>query len=464
MKTSREPRLPGLPRTEPEEDADTGVVELPWEEKDESENAGAFKEREQQADAVLTEPQISTTLRGAPDTVKLSAQTWKPPEGKGINKLPVQDTIKFTAQTWQPPAPNLTGPAEAEEEEDETTDVAAKPTQTPIVSEDEAEVAGVIRAEDGPARIVSHPPDGPMTPVPAPAAPPTIEVSPSAAHPRIDPGAEVTPVPRPAMPEATPLPARPAPLREGTPPPGYRERTPLPDYREATPLPRTAPPRRHPEPTTLVHAAPPRRMGMLIIVALLSAGLGLGAGYMLWGMNKSAASPASASVAGDSASDSGDVEPPADPETPAVQPTPQNCKLHIASEPDGATVKAGEVSLGQTPVDAELPCDAEVSMRISKRRFVSAVKTVSLSRDEVVKVSVELERPTYKVAIRSVPRGASVSINGKRQADKTPTTLELPGFEDAEIEVSKKGYKPYKTTFTPRRRRSILKPRLKRGR
>lgn len=450
MKTSREPKLPGLPRTDPEDDADTGVVDLPWDEEPESPNASAFEEREKQAVAALGEPDISTTLRGAPDTVKLGAQTWKPPAGKrggSPDKLDVQDTIKLGAQTWKPPTPS---PALGDDDDEETTDVAAaKPTPVPIVGEGDAEVAGVIRADEGPARIVSSPPDDPVTPVPLEPAPRSIQVSPSAAHPRLDPSADVTPLPPPLD------------AREATPVPRMSEATPLPDYHETTPLPHAASRRKRPDPTTLVATRGSKSTATMIVVALISASLGLGAGYLVWGMNPTSDDAAPTTTAAPVVDD---TEPPAKRgEAPAVKPQPATCKLVVNSEPDGATVRVGKANLGKTPIDAELDCSGEATVRVSKRRYVSATEKISLAAGEPVKIAVELERPTYKLAIHSIPRGAKVVVNGET-AGKTPTTVSLPGFEEAKIVVSKRGYRPYKKTITPRRRRSTIKPRLRRRR
>jgi hypothetical protein len=465
VKTSREPKLPGLPRSEPDEDADTGVVALPWE-KPESVNADSFAAREQQAVAVLGDPEISTTLRGAPDTVKLGAQTWKPPASSS-QRAEINDTVKLSAQTWQPPAPTPGASIEARlpEDGDETTDIV-RSIPTVVHGEGDAEVAGVIRADDGPARIVSHPPNAAASAVPT-EAPRSVELSPSVAH--VIERREATPVPRPYESTPTPVPRVRAPMSDVTPIPyelseantfgavggAVPEMTPAPRAPQA---PRAIAPPRPADATAMVHTRPASPW-LVITVALISAMLGLGAGYMLWGL------PASRSNAvGPTAVDSsGGGSTLA--ETPVLAPTepglkPENCKLVITTTPDEATVRAGDVNLGKTPIDAELAC-GELEVKISKRQYSTAVEKLSLSAGQATKLAVELERPTYKLSVQSIPRGAAIKVNGT-DSGTTPKTVELPGFEEAEIELSRRGYKVYKTTVTPKRRRTVLKPRLRR--
>jgi hypothetical protein len=199
----------------------------------------------------------------------------------------------------------------------------------------------------------------------------------------------------------------------------------------------------------------------IIAVALISALLGLGAGWLLWAPASPTAAAQEPQVA---AASPGDSKPGvADTPTPAVASTPATCKLAVQSKPAGAEVRAGDAQLGVTPIDAEVECRDEIELRINRRHYTPVTKTVKLSPDEPAKVAVDLERPTYKLSIRSIPRGASVAINGEDRG-KTPTVVDVPGHEKLEVEISRRGYRTYKESVTAKRRRTLVKTKLRRTR
>ena len=401
----REPRLPGLTR---KKESRQEEPELPWQEEDPgSDSARVFAEREKQAVAALGKaPEIQNTLRGAPDTIRLGAQTWKPPDDGA------------TTARLKPVHPRL----EDDPMTDAVTDVDRRRRGGAVVSEDLPQVAGVIRADDEPARIVSHPPGDPS---PSGGIPVSVSVSPSIAAEMHE--ATTMPMPKirrpesPPVPEPTPIPRAPPNPVGLEPPPGVR--------------------------TMLVQTGrPSRRGGAILFFSVLSAACGVGAGYAIWGMGP--APEASAPSA-------------AEPSLPAAVAAPEAgaCKLAVRSEPPGAEVKIGDEQVGATPVDLDRDC-GEVSVAISKEHYEPALERLTLEPDSIGVISETLERPIYKVAIRSVPRGADVTVAGKAFG-KTPLTIELPGFEKAEIELTYRGYRPYRRTITPRRKWTRLKPRLR---
>lgn len=419
---SREPRLPGLTRQEPDEDADTGVVEAPWDDDEGpgSGNARSFAERQKQAVDALGKQRPHNTLRGSPDTLKLGAQTWKPP-------AETNDTIRVPARTF-------------------TLDELDKPASGAVVSEEAPEVAGVIRADDGPARIVSHPPGNAAV---ATEVPQSVTVSPSVAI-EIQ---EAETVRMPARPEATPVPLAGA----ATTPMPRREPPAIPGPQAAPFVPPPMPPG---ESTVLLHTRTRSSAPVVIAVGLISALLGIGTGFALWGIGELPLAPPPRAMS---------VVPPEPESEPVAKPEPEPakavappCTLAVRSEPARAEVVVGGKAVGVTPIDVDRAC-GKVSLEISKKHYQRIRRSLALEAGTIGVVAVTLTRPTYEVAIRSVPRGAAVAVAGKI-VGKTPVTISLPGHVATEIELTRRGYRPYKKSITPTRRHTKIRPRLRRKR
>ncbi len=405
-------------------------------------NASAFAERERDAiEALGAVPE--TPSSGAPDTVKLTSQTWQPPPRKGPEKPSAerwdsaQQTVKVTTQTWREVRGN---------DEEAVTDIREVPADLDAIVTGEAnpQVAGEIGTdEDQPVRIVSVPP--------------------------IDPSSLVLPLPGMTAPVSTPeaptlrvnKPRPPPSVRDPTPPPHTQKSAgSAPPQRQMTPTPLPAAPRapfgleptpvprRSVDPTMMIRV---QRSPVRLVVAAsaLSALVGLGAGYAIWGIGQSRTDSAEAAPA-----------PGAEQAAKPAVVTAERCSIEIASTPKGATVSMGETELGQTPVKADVKC-GPVDLTLKKRRYASKTEKVVVTAGAPNKVSLELERPTHTIMIKSSPSGATIKRGGE-ELGKTPMKIELPGYTKTALVLKRKGYRKYSVNVTARKKSSSASFKLKR--
>ncbi len=126
-------------------------------------------------------------------------------------------------------------------------------------------------------------------------------------------------------------------------------------------------------------------------------------------------------------------------ETLHVQLVPRWANVSIESEPDGATIFAGEQEVGVTPATIQL-LEGMHEITVSKDGFapwdgnVTARPNVDQSLPKVT-----LQPADAKLLVNTIPRGANVTVNG-RYRGQSPITLSLSPDIDYEIGMSKAGY------------------------
>lgn len=122
-----------------------------------------------------------------------------------------------------------------------------------------------------------------------------------------------------------------------------------------------------------------------------------------------------------------------------VQLVPRWANVSVESEPNGADIFAGEQKVGVTPAVIEL-LEGRHEISVSKDGFaawdgsVTAAPNVAQALPKIV-----LQPADAKLLVKTIPRGANVTVNG-RYRGQSPITLSLSPDIDYEIGMSKAGY------------------------
>ena len=136
------------------------------------------------------------------------------------------------------------------------------------------------------------------------------------------------------------------------------------------------------------------------------------------------------------------------------------CQLTVNSTPAGSTVVVDGKVAGPSPIHLAGPC-ARRKVEVVHPRYKHAAQLVSLVEGTPKTVDLTLVRPTHKVTITTVPSGATVSIGGRR-AGTSPTIVQLMGFSNLKLQITKPGYKPVTTRFYSKKSEDRLSVRLTR--
>jgi hypothetical protein len=145
------------------------------------------------------------------------------------------------------------------------------------------------------------------------------------------------------------------------------------------------------------------------------------------------------------------AEPPAAaPAAPAAPAVAETCTLTIATTPPGAKVQVDDLELGVTPLeDVEVACAG--TLTLDHPRYARVVKALQLEPGAASEVTERLVRPPGSLVIQSTPSGALVTVNG-RPSGKTPLTVKVAAFEQAEVAISMAGFKPWSQRAYPNAR------------
>ena len=122
--------------------------------------------------------------------------------------------------------------------------------------------------------------------------------------------------------------------------------------------------------------------------------------------------------------------------------------LTVQTNPPGANVMLGNKFAGETPMKLPLSADTLHIIHISKAGYEKASHKVKLKSDESKTLSVALKAKLGVINFTVKPPDANISIDGK-SAGKVPRQLRLVAVEH-QVEITKKGYQPYRTRITPR--------------
>lgn len=126
-------------------------------------------------------------------------------------------------------------------------------------------------------------------------------------------------------------------------------------------------------------------------------------------------------------------------ETLTVQLVPRWASVSVQSEPEGATIYAGETRVGTTPAVVEL-FEGTHQLSVVREGYKAWDGTVTVEPNVARELPlIELEAADARLRVNSVPRGANIMVNG-RYRGQSPLTLDLAPGVDYEISLSKSGY------------------------
>jgi len=133
---------------------------------------------------------------------------------------------------------------------------------------------------------------------------------------------------------------------------------------------------------------------------------------------------------------------------PTVKLQWSDATLRLASRPEGASVTVDDQFRGLTPVRLALAPKRAHRLEVSKSGYDPDAREVTFAPGESVDLSVTLTARLGEVSIVVSPPDAELSIDGERKSPATQV-VQLTAIPHR-IEVSKKGYEPFRTTVTPR--------------
>jgi hypothetical protein len=152
------------------------------------------------------------------------------------------------------------------------------------------------------------------------------------------------------------------------------------------------------------------------------------------------------------------IVPPVIDAAPAVAP---KCYIDLKSDPDDAEIVLDKDRIaGRTPLEVELPCDAESKILVRKHGYLGTTKTVTATVDPQP-VSVALARAIYQLKVSSSPEGATITVNGK-SGGVTPAIVKVNPFEPTTIVMTKDGFSTETEKLTPRTNNQTVHITLKR--
>lgn len=122
--------------------------------------------------------------------------------------------------------------------------------------------------------------------------------------------------------------------------------------------------------------------------------------------------------------------------------------LALQTQPAGANITIDEKFVGKTPLTVKLSANTEHEIRISKAGYENESRQVQVATGKMKKLAVDLKPMMGVIRFVVEPADAQLVLDGKNQG-KVPRELELVAVSH-QLEILKKGYKPYQTRITPR--------------
>ncbi len=247
-------------------------------------------------------------------------------------------------------------------------------------------------------------------------------------------------------------------------------------------------------PAMAIAAAPTSRRA-LVAVAGLSVALGIGGGWVLFGRDAAGPDPAPVAVADTPMPQPPPAKAPAvarpapkaapamaaiapaaipppptidaapaarapDPAPPAIaatavappaEPPPVpgggRCALAIKTRPAGVRATWGGVDLGMTPIAAaQVPCGPG-ELVLTHPRYERVARPLTAGAEAAVEVA--MARPIGALTLRSIPAGATFTVNGAT-VGRGPTTAKVPAYETIRLTAQLPGYAPWRGTVKVR--------------
>jgi len=122
--------------------------------------------------------------------------------------------------------------------------------------------------------------------------------------------------------------------------------------------------------------------------------------------------------------------------------------LALQTQPSGANITIDEKFIGKTPLTVKISANSEHEIRISKSGYENATRRVKVASGKLEKMTVDLKPMMGIIRFAVEPADAQLVLDGKNKG-KVPQQLELVAVSH-QVEIIKKGYKPYQTRITPR--------------
>jgi len=141
------------------------------------------------------------------------------------------------------------------------------------------------------------------------------------------------------------------------------------------------------------------------------------------------------------------VEAGQDQQPPVYRMELAPATLKLSSEPVGATVTAGGVYQGRTPVEISLPARTSHEIRFSAAGYKGANRKLTLAPGEEHELGVTLEPEYGTIFIMATPADATLKIDGKAQ-DKANGRFRLTTRAHT-IALQSEGYQTKSKTITP---------------
>jgi len=139
------------------------------------------------------------------------------------------------------------------------------------------------------------------------------------------------------------------------------------------------------------------------------------------------------------------VHAPAEPVLLTMEPS--RGSIQIGSTPDGADIYINDrLQEQKTPTRLELPV-GEYTLEVRKSQYHPAIRTIQVRRGVNPPIMLTPEVQTAILNIESMPKGASIRVNGELRAEVTPAELALP-VGDYAIAVELKDYDLYAERVT----------------
>ena len=127
---------------------------------------------------------------------------------------------------------------------------------------------------------------------------------------------------------------------------------------------------------------------------------------------------------------------------------PADGTLALQTQPSGANVTIGQNFVGKTPLKVQLSTNTPHEIRISKAGYEKVSRRVQVSIGKLKTLVVDLKPVLGVIHFTVEPADAQLVLDGKNQG-KVPQELKLVAISH-QLEIIKKGYKPYRTRITPR--------------
>jgi formylglycine-generating enzyme required for sulfatase activity len=122
--------------------------------------------------------------------------------------------------------------------------------------------------------------------------------------------------------------------------------------------------------------------------------------------------------------------------------------LALQTQPAGANITIDEKFVGKTPLTVKLSANTEHEIRISKAGYENESRRVQVATGKMKNLAVGLKPIMGVIRFAVEPADAQLVLDGKNQG-AVPRELNLVAVSH-QLEIIKKGYKPYQIRITPR--------------